>query len=88
MHPYQSLLKKFLSNRVRDYRANHQYSQEYIAELLLISPRSYIDLEHGKYCFSTSTFIAFLRLLTDEEVLRLLQDFQNLLERKGCNDVA
>lgn len=80
MHPYQALLKNFLTKRVYGYRVEHHYSQEHVAEILLISPRSYIDLKHGKYCFSAPTLITFLLLLTDSEVLNLLQDFRSLVK--------
>jgi len=80
MHPYQTLLKNFLTGRIYGYRIKHHYSQEYVAEILLISPRSYIDLEHGKYGFSAPTLIAFLLLLPDNEVLDLLQDFRSLVK--------
>lgn len=88
MRMYQSLLKKFLSERVYEKRMQLQYSQERMAEVLHISPRSYIDLEHGKYGFSILTFIFFLLLLSEEEVLQLLKDFKNLTERTDHNDAA
>lgn len=88
MRPYQTLLKTFLSKRVYDYRMELQYSQEHMAEILHITPRSYIDLEHGKYNFSTLTFIFFLMSLPENEVLNLLHDFRALMERGNHNDAA
>lgn len=88
MRIYQSLLKKFLSERVYEKRMQLQYTQEHMAEALHISPRSYIDLEHGKYSFSILTFIFFLLLLSEDEVLQLLRDFRILTERTDHNDAA
>lgn len=51
MHPYQALLKNFLTKRVYGYRVEHHYSQEHVAEILLISPRSYIDLNMENTAF-------------------------------------
>ena len=88
MRPYQALLKKFLSQRAYDYRMEQQYSQERMAEVLHIAPRSYLDLEHGKYGFSALTFIFFLLALPENEVIKLLQDFRELTERSDHNDAA
>lgn len=88
MRMYRSLLKKFLSERVYEKRLQLQYTQERMAEALHISPRSYIDLEHGKYGFSILTFIFFLLLLSEDEVLQLLRDFRMLTERTDHNDAA
>lgn len=88
MRMYRSLLKKFLSERVYEKRLQLQYTQERMAKALHISPRSYIDLEHGKYGFSILTFIFFLLLLSEDEVLQLLRDFRMLTERTDHNDAA
>lgn len=88
MQSYQSLLKEFLMGWVYDYRTELQYSQERMAEALHISPRSYVDLEHGKYFFSASTFIFFLSVLPEEESLRLLKELREFIERIEQNDSA
>ena len=59
-----------------------------MAELLHISPRSYFDLEHGKYGLSALTLIFFLLILSKTDVLNLLDEFQNLVDRAGKDDVA
>ena len=75
MHQYQSLLKDFLMVRVHSYRLTLQCSQERMAEKLRISPRSYIDLERGKYGFSAATFAFFLLILPEDDVLNILMTF-------------
>lgn len=86
MQTYQLLLKEFLMGRVYDYRTELHYSQERMAEALHISPRSYVDLEHGKYFFSASTFIFFLSALPEEECLQLLKDLRAFIERIDQHD--
>ena len=86
MQSYQLLLKEFLMGRVYDYRIELKYSQERMAEALHISPRSYVDLEHGKYFFSASTFIFFLSTLPEKESLQLLKKLRAFIERIDQND--
>lgn len=86
MQSYQLLLKEFLMGRVYDYRIELQYTQERMAEALHISPRSYVDLEHGKYFFSTSTFIFFLSALPEKECLQLLKELRSFIERIDQNE--
>lgn len=88
MHQYQSLLKEFLTVRVHSYRLTLQCSQERMAEKLRISPRSYIDLERGKYGFSATTFAFFLLILSEEDVLNLLRSLRKLIEEEDSHDAA
>ena len=88
MHQYQSLLKEFLMVRVHSYRLTLQCSQERMAEKLRISPRSYIDLERGKYGFSAATFAFFLLILPEEDVLDLLKRLRKLIEEEDSHDAA
>ena len=46
-----------------------------MAEKLHITPRSYIDLEHGKYGSSTVTLLFFLALLPDAKMAELVRTF-------------
>lgn len=53
-------LKKFISLEFQKMRIESNLSQERMAEFLMMSPRSYVDLEHGKYLCSTVVFIVFI----------------------------
>ena len=88
MRQYKLLLQDFLTDRLKTFRLNKELSQEQMAELLHISPRSYIDLEHGKNGFSATSLIFFQLSLPRSEVLRLLDDFWKLVERKEQDDLA
>ena len=88
MRQYKLLLQGFLMDRILLYRSANQFTQEQMAELLHISPCSYFDLEHGKYGLSALTLIFFLLILSKTDVLNLLDEFQNLVDRAGKDDVA
>lgn len=88
MRQYKLLLQDFLTDRLLDYRKSNHYTQEHMAELLHISPRSYIDIEHGKNGFSATSLVFFQLLLTRSEVSSLLDDFKILVERKEQDDLA
>ena len=83
MHQYQSLLKDFLMVRVHSYRLTLQCSQERMAEKLRISPRSYIDLERGKYGFSALTLMFFLSVMEEKEVQKLLREFRRIVDEEN-----
>ena len=51
MNENKLVFQDFLRSRIHSYRSVHAFSQEHMAEALRISPRSYIDQEHGKYGF-------------------------------------
>lgn len=57
-----------------------------MAELLHISPRAYIDQEHGVYGFSALSFAFFLMVISEDEVLILLNDFRALVRRMEEGD--
>lgn len=88
MSRYKRVVKEFFSGSIRDFRLRHHYSQEYMAELLHISTRCYIDQEHGKYGFSAVPLLSFLLLLSDNDVLLMLHNFRELLEKEAHNNDA
>ena len=88
MLQYKLLLQGILTDRILVYRTDNHYTQEQMAELLHISPRSYFDIEHGKYCCSAITLIFFLLILSKTEVSDFLDDFRLRAERKDKDDVA
>ena len=65
MNENKLVFQDFLRSRIHSYRSVHAFSQEHMAEALRISPRSYIDQEHGKYGFSAMTLVYYIFLLND-----------------------
>lgn len=82
------LMQDFLSDRIRRFRVEQHLTQEKMAELLRVSPRSYADLEHGKYACSGLTVLMFLVQLDGERLLRLVRDFREQIERSDDHDAA
>lgn len=85
---YKRLLQDFLAEQIRRFRMERGYTQEQMAERLRISPRSYIDLEHKRYGCSGLTCFFFLVMLDVEALLRLVNDFRELIERADRHDAA
>ena len=83
MSQYKLLLQGILTDRILVYRTANHFTQEQMAELLRISPRSYFDLEHGKYGLSALTLVFFLSMLPKSEVGNLLDEFQLLIDNEG-----
>lgn len=73
------LLRSFMSNRFLTTRKRMHLSQAGMAERLLIDPRSYIDLEHGKSLCSTRVLILYL-LQCDDNPANLLSDLRLEME--------
>lgn len=80
MEQYKLSFQLYLGGFAKALRDRNGISQEKMAELLRINVRSYADLEHKRYCFSTPTFIFLLLLLPDEELLRMVGDFHRLVK--------
>lgn len=77
---YKLLLRALFQTELRGYRARSGDTQEEMAEKLRVSPRSYIDLEHGKYSLSSVTLLFFLSHLTDGEIVELVRRFAERAE--------
>lgn len=89
MTTYKSLFQSFLKETICRYRCKNSYSQEYMAELLHITPRAYIDQEHGIYGFSALSFAFFLLAISEDEVLIFLKDFKSQIRNlEEKNEVA
>lgn len=87
MNENKLVFQDFLRSQIYSYRRVHAFSQEHMAEALRISPRSYIDQEHGKYGFSAMTLVNYIFLLDDEEILAFIRELRYLMERRK-EDVA
>ena len=77
---HKQRLQRFLAGQLMRFRTEQNLTQEMMAERLAISPRAYIDLEHGKYACSMVTCLLFFIGLKDEAILQLLKECRSLLE--------
>ena len=57
---YKSILQKYFCNHLYQTRADMDISQMKMAELLEMSERAYIHLEHGTTCCSEITLALYL----------------------------
>ena len=73
-------LRKCVAGELLSYRKTHGLSQERFAQMMRISVRSYIDLEHGVFMPSTVTLLRFLLMLDDQELLCFLSTIEEFLE--------
>ncbi|MGI6013333.1 MAG: helix-turn-helix transcriptional regulator [Oscillospiraceae bacterium] len=85
MRKYKSIFKEFTKDHLKAFRTGKHLSQEQLAELLHISPRSYTNLEQGKFFFSSYSLIFLLLSMNKEEILQLLDKFRDLVEEADCN---
>lgn len=81
MREYKLLLQNLIREAVVEYRIEHGLSQEAVAEILHIAPRSYFDQEHGKYSFSALSMMFFLVVLEDDRIVEFVRCFQCLAEK-------
>ena len=75
------------ATRLSTLRKAQGMTQEEMAEILHVAPRSYADQERGIYGFSALSFLYFLFLLSDSEILDLLRDLREVL-KGGEEDAA
>lgn len=61
MTAYKERLRQKMSIHFLSTRKQMDISQETMAELLEIDPRSYFNLEHGKNLCSTTVFLNYLQ---------------------------
>ena len=81
----KKMFQEFIRVQIHDYRSGRAYTQEQMAELLHVAPRSYFGQEHGKYGFSAVTVIFYFLMLSREEALSLLEELDELLN-EGIED--
>ncbi|MBQ6947158.1 MAG: helix-turn-helix transcriptional regulator [Clostridia bacterium] len=63
---YEAALKRCLHDRIVQERKKNKITQEKMAELLIMDPRSYADIENGKNMCSTLTFAMYLLHFCDD----------------------
>lgn len=75
---YKTIFQNHMRGKLKSYRHTHNLSQECMSEYLRISPRSYADIEHGRYGMSAHTLVMFMLLMSDSEILQLMQELGEL----------
>lgn len=63
---YEKVLKKYLHDKIVDDRHKNDLIQEKMAELLIMDPRSYADIENGTNMCGTLTFTLYLLEFCDD----------------------
>ena len=63
----KSEIQTIFAKELLSYRHAHHLSQSKLARILNITDRSYITLEHGGFCPSVITLLAFMQLMTEDE---------------------
>lgn len=72
-------LRSYMGKELLAYRKENGLSQERFAQMLKISVRSYIDLEHGTAFPSAITLLWFFLLLDEQEMLSVLATIEEYL---------
>lgn len=71
-------LQAIMAKRIRQFRLEHNLTQEQMAEKLRISPRSYGDLERGTMGCSLQTYLQFLMCLPETERRLLEKEYEQI----------
>ncbi len=77
MRKYQPELKTYLRGVLLKLRRRLNLTQEQMAAMLHISPRSYSNLERGKTGLSAVSLIFMLYGLSPDETIQLIDTFVN-----------
>lgn len=80
MNNDKTLMKELLIRQAVIIRKERNLTKEQMSELLHITPRAYSDLEKGKYCLSTKSFLYLLLLMNAEDINCLLAEFRQISE--------
>lgn len=75
---YKTGLKYAMRELSEQYRAEHQYTLEEMAEQLDISAKAYNNLKYEKNSFSASTLFIHLE---DEQILGFVEDVRTLRKK-------
>lgn len=84
---YIPALREFMSSDLYCTRKQLCLSQAQMAERLLIEPRSYVELEHGRNLCCTRVFMFYLfRCRPEREAFLLgIEDTLNKVDRDFCH---
>ena len=75
MRKYQPELKVYLRDFLLPFRRNLNLTQEQMAAMLHMTPRSYSDIERGKSCLSSVSLVFLLYNLPSNECSQFINTF-------------
>lgn len=75
MRKYQPELKVYLRGVLLTLRRDLNLTQEQMAAMLHMTPRSYSDIERGKTCLSSVSLVFLLHNLSPDESVQLIDTF-------------
>ena len=75
MRKYQPELKVYLRGVLLILRRDLNLTQEQMAAMLHMTPRSYSDIERGKTCLSSVSLVFLLHNLSPDESVQLIDTF-------------
>lgn len=76
------IIKEYLCEQIKAFRAENGWSKKTMAEKLYMDTRSYSNLEKGNYACGTVTLISFLfTVLPADRRLILLDELQKLISK-------
>lgn len=88
MKQYTAIARELLAECSAKVRKRENLTQDKMAEKLRITSRAYGDLERGKFCFSAVALLFLLLMLSDEEIKKVLEEFQKRVADSEPKGVA
>lgn len=77
MHQYQEAAKDFLVGYVVEMRKAKSLKKSTMSGWLQIDPRSYFEIEKGRYGLSAASLLCFQCNLADAEILDMVHSFKS-----------
>ena len=77
MHQYQEAAKDFLVGYVVETRKVKSMKKSAMSLWLRIDPRSYLEIEKGRYGLSAASLLCFQCNLADAEILDMVHSFKS-----------
>ena len=81
---YQKMLKSIMHDQLGKARERMNMSQVEFSEMLMIDPRSYLELEHGNNLCSTLVFVLFAIYCCDDADALLAEIKDGFEQLKGA----
>lgn len=82
----RKLLQALMAERIGQFRDEQNLTQEQMSEKLMMSPRSYRDLERGITGCSLQTYLQFQLCLPRDEANSLLEEYEKLREKAAQDE--
>lgn len=86
MKLYIKKLKLILPRHFKAARKRFGLTQNAMSEILHISPRSYIEIEHGNSLCSTCVFLFFLKRCGLDAAMQILKEIFEVLDKIENSD--